>query len=73
MPSAVVTDRQRAAVQAYLRLLQTVRAAFDEPLDPGRPPVIPTAALAEADHALAQAGVRGTEEEFLRLCGRWCP
>ena len=31
MPTAVLTDRERAAVQAYLRLLHTVRAAFDGP------------------------------------------
>ena len=28
MPTAVLTDRERTAVQAYLRLLHTVRAAF---------------------------------------------
>ncbi|MER6122436.1 hypothetical protein ABT173_07025 [Streptomyces sp. NPDC001795] len=73
MPTAVLTDRQRAAVQAYLRLLHTVRAAFDSPPDPHRPPVVPTGALAEADRALAEAGLRGTEEEFFRLLGDWCP
>ncbi|MEV6027050.1 hypothetical protein [Streptomyces sp. NPDC052036] len=73
MPTAVLTDRQRAAVQAYLRLLHTVRAAFDGPPDPRRPPAVPTAALAEADRALAEAGLTGAEEEFFRLCGRWCP
>ncbi|MEU6369619.1 hypothetical protein ABZ876_28770 [Streptomyces sp. NPDC046931] len=73
MPTAVLTDRQRAAVQAYLRLLHTVRAAFDGPPNPLRPPVVPTAALAEADRALAEAGLTGTEEEFFRLCGQWCP
>ncbi|WP_055494087.1 hypothetical protein [Streptomyces sp. TP-A0356] len=73
MPTAVLTDRQRAAVQAYLRLLHTVRAAFDGPPDGHRPPVVPTAVLAEADRTLAQAGLRGTEEEFFRLCAQWCP
>ncbi|MGV9248392.1 hypothetical protein [Streptomyces sp. NPDC003710] len=73
MPTAVLTDRQRAAVQAYLRLLHTVRAAFDGPPNPLRPPVVPTAALAEADRALTEAGLAGTEEEFFRLCGQWCP
>jgi hypothetical protein len=73
MPTAVLTDRQRAAVQAYLRLLHTVRAAFDGPPDPHRPSVVPTAALAEADRALAEAGLSGTEEEFFRLLGDWCP
>jgi hypothetical protein len=73
MTTAVLTDRQRAAVQAYLRLLHTVRAAFDGPPDPWRPPMVPTAALAEADRALAEAGLTGTEEEFFRLLGDWCP
>ena len=73
MPTAVLTDRQRTAVQAYLRLLHTVRAAFDGPPDPHRPPVVPPAALAEADRALAEAGLKGTEEEFFRLLGEWCP
>ena len=73
MSTAVLTDRERAAVQAYLRLLHTVRAAFDGPPDPRRPPVVPTAALAEVDRALAAAGLMGTEEEFFRLLGDWCP
>ncbi|MFE9095743.1 hypothetical protein [Streptomyces sp. NPDC007264] len=73
MSTAVLTDRQRLAVQAYLRLLHTVRAAFDGPSDPQRPPVVPAAALAEADRALAEAGLAGTEEEFFRLLRDWCP
>ncbi|MEU8588719.1 hypothetical protein AB0C59_17225 [Streptomyces sp. NPDC048664] len=82
MTTAVLTDRQRAAVQAYLRLLSTVRAAFDSPPGPvppdradrpAPPPQVPTAALAEADRALAEAGLTGTEEEFFRLLCDWCP
>ncbi|MEW2498598.1 hypothetical protein ACWEQ1_35130 [Streptomyces nodosus] len=72
MPTAVGTDRERAAVQAYLRLLHTVRAALDGPPDPRRPPLVPPAVLAEADRALADAGLSGTEKEFFRLVGdRW--
>ena len=37
MPTAVLTDRERTAVQAYLRLLHTVRAAFDGPPASRRP------------------------------------
>ena len=73
MPTAVLTDRERIAVQAYLRLLGTVRAAFDGPPEGRRPPVVPTAALAEAAQALAQAGLAGNEEEFFRLLRSWCP
>ncbi|MFM9693015.1 hypothetical protein [Streptomyces europaeiscabiei] len=73
MPTAVLTDRERAAVQAYLRLLGTVRAALDGPGESRRPPVVPHAALAEAEQALAAAGLMGNEEEFFRLLRSWCP
>lgn len=73
MPTAVLTDRERTAVQAYLRLLHTVRAAFDAPPGAGRPPVVPPAVLAEAEQALARAGLTGNEESFFRLLSSWCP
>ncbi|MFE8946076.1 hypothetical protein [Streptomyces sp. NPDC007856] len=73
MPTAVLTDRERTAVQAYLRLLHTVRAAFDGPPDAGRPAVVPPAVLAEAEQALARAGLAGNEEQFFRLLRDWCP
>ncbi|MER6349991.1 hypothetical protein ACWC10_23400 [Streptomyces sp. NPDC001595] len=71
MPTAVLTDRERTAVQAYLRLLHTVRAAFDAPSP--RPPVVPPAVLAEAEQALADAGLSGNEEAFFQLLHSWCP
>ena len=73
MPTAVLTDRERTAVQAYLRLLHTVRAAFDGPPGAGRPPVVPPSVLAEAEEALAAAGLTGNEEEFFRLLQSWYP
>ncbi|EDY55802.1 MULTISPECIES: hypothetical protein [Streptomyces] len=76
MPTAVLTDRERTAVQAYLRLLHTVRAAFDTadgPPDTARPPVVPPAVLAEAEQALAEAGLAGNEEAFFGLLHSWCP
>ncbi|GGY51263.1 hypothetical protein [Streptomyces djakartensis] len=76
MPTAVLTDRERGAVQAYLRLLHTVRASFDlETGTPGtvRPPVVPPAVLAEAEAALDRAGLTGNEEEFFQLLRSWCP
>ncbi|MCC5475385.1 hypothetical protein [Streptomyces barringtoniae] len=73
MPTAVLTDRERTAVQAYLRLLHTVRAAFDGPPDAGRPAVVPPAVLAEAEQALTRAGLTGNEEQFFRLLRDWCP
>ena len=76
MPTAVLTDRERTAVQAYLRLLHTVRAAFDMesgPPDAPRPPVVPPSVLAEAEAALDRAGLAGNEEAFFRLLQTWCP
>jgi hypothetical protein len=73
MPTAVLTDHERTAVQAYLRLLHTVRAAFDGPPDQGRPFVVPPAVLAEAEETLARAGLVGNEEAFFRLLHDWCP
>ncbi|CAL9642954.1 hypothetical protein SUDANB176_06395 [Streptomyces sp. enrichment culture] len=76
MSTAVLTDRERAAVQAYLRLLHTVRAAFDTqsgPADAPRPSVVPPSVLAEAEAALARAGLTGNEEEFFRMVRDWCP
>ncbi|MFF1296680.1 MULTISPECIES: hypothetical protein [unclassified Streptomyces] len=73
MHTAVLTDRERTAVQAYLRLLHTVRAAFDGPPNAARPPVVPPAVLAEAEQALADAGLVGNEEEFFRLLQSWFP
>jgi hypothetical protein len=73
MPTAVLTDRERTAVQAYLRLLHTVRAAFDGPAGGAGPAVVPPAVLAEAEQALADAGLTGNEEEFFRLLRSWCP
>ena len=76
MPTAVLTDRERTAVQAYLRLLHTVRAAFDTPTGPPGtpgPPMVPPAVLAEAENALARAGITGNEEEFFRMLRDWHP
>ncbi|MDG9708791.1 hypothetical protein [Streptomyces sp. DH10] len=76
MPTAVLTDRERTAVQAYLRLLHTVRAAFDLETGPRashRPPVVPPGVLAEAEEALERAGLTGNEEAFFHLLQNWCP
>ncbi|MGW7255535.1 hypothetical protein [Streptomyces sp. NPDC054834] len=73
MPTAVLTDRERAAVQAYLRLLHTVRAALDGPPGGACPVVVPPAVLAEAERALSDAGLAGNEEQFFRLLHGWCP
>ncbi|MFI1417631.1 hypothetical protein ACH4VX_06500 [Streptomyces sp. NPDC020731] len=63
MPTTVLTDRERTAVQAYLRLLHTVRAT----LDSRSGPMVPPSVLAEAETALAGAGLTGNEEAFFRM------
>ncbi|MBZ6251454.1 hypothetical protein ABZX60_14455 [Streptomyces olivaceus] len=76
MTTAVPTDHERTAVQAYLRLLHTVRAGLDTTeaaAGPPRPPVVPPAVLDEAERALAAAGLAGNEEAFFRLLRGWCP
>ncbi|MFI2640561.1 hypothetical protein [Streptomyces sp. NPDC018610] len=71
MPTAVLTDHERTAVQAYLRLLHTVRAAFDAPPAAGRPALVPPSVLAEAERALDRAGLTGNEEAFFDLLDTW--
>ncbi|MFE0806051.1 hypothetical protein ACFW4M_01630 [Streptomyces sp. NPDC058794] len=76
MTTAVLTDHERTAVQAYLRLLHTVRAGFDAAPGPAgapRPAVVPPSVLAEAEQALRAAGLAGNEEAFFRLLRSWCP
>ena len=76
MPTAVLTDRERIAVQAYLRLLHTVRAAFDVasgPPETARPPVVPPSVLAEAEQALARRGADGQRGGVLPAAEDWCP
>lgn len=76
MTTAVPTDRERTAVQAYLRLLHTVRAALDTRPDPQGapgPPLVPPSVLAEAETALARAGLAGNEEAFFRMLRAWHP
>ncbi|MEU7468733.1 hypothetical protein AB0A94_09275 [Streptomyces sp. NPDC044984] len=76
MPTAVPTDRERTAVQAYLRLLHTVRAVLDTrpgPPGPPGPPTVPPSVLAEAETALARAGLAGNEEVFFRMLRDWHP
>ncbi|MBA2949398.1 hypothetical protein [Streptomyces himalayensis] len=72
MPTAVLTGHERTAVQAYLRLLHTVRATLDTSATTPRPVIVPEAALADADRALALAGLAGNEEAFFALVRGWC-
>ncbi|WP_351222267.1 hypothetical protein [Streptomyces sp. NPDC002133] len=65
--TAVMTYRERAAAQAYLRLLGAVRAALATPPGAAPPPLVLTAPMAEADQALAAAGFAGNEAELFDL------
>ncbi|MCP9960053.1 hypothetical protein [Streptomyces sudanensis] len=61
------TPPERAAAQAYLRLVETARAVLS---DPGLTPVAGAylaSPMAEADEALRRAGLSGNEAWLLRL------
>jgi hypothetical protein len=74
MPIATMTDQERTAVQAYMRLLRTVRATFDEQ-EPGEqhPVLVAPSVLGEAEQALTAAGLAGNEQRLFTLLAAWCP
>ncbi|GHG09863.1 hypothetical protein ACFFSH_19745 [Streptomyces filamentosus] len=62
-----ITATERAAAQAYLRLLESTQAVLT---DPGLAPyagMMLTNPMAEADEALRAAGLAGNEDRLLRL------
>ncbi|MFJ8311571.1 MULTISPECIES: hypothetical protein [unclassified Streptomyces] len=67
--TVVMTSHERSAAQAYLRLLNTVRAALDSPADRPQAPLALEGVIAEADEALALAGLAGNEEALFALVG----
>ncbi|MFG3281692.1 hypothetical protein [Streptomyces sp. NPDC048111] len=67
--TAVMTSHERSAAQAYLRLLSTVRAALDAPAGASGAPVSLEGVIAEADDALARAGLAGNEAVLFALVG----
>ncbi|MEU0740445.1 hypothetical protein [Streptomyces sp. NPDC006134] len=73
MTTAVPTDRERAAVQAWLRLLNTAQAAFDTAAGPpgaGAPPAGPPGAGAPpAGPSLVPPAVLAEAEDALRAAG----
>ncbi|WP_149181912.1 hypothetical protein [Streptomyces sp. TRM49041] len=65
--TTTLTVQERAAAQAYLRLLETAQAVLT---DPGLAPmagVYLSSPMAEADEALRRAGLTGNEARLLRL------
>ncbi|MER8234990.1 hypothetical protein [Streptomyces sp. NPDC094049] len=61
------TAPERAAAQAYLRLLQSTRAVLDDPRLAPRAGEMLTRPMAEVDEALRAAGLEGNEDRLLRL------
>ncbi|WP_175407307.1 hypothetical protein [Streptomyces sp. TRM64462] len=62
-----LTTHERAAAQAYIRLVETAQAVLT---DPGLAPmagVYLSSPMAEADEALRRAGLTGNEARLLRL------
>lgn len=62
-----LTTQERAAAQAYIRLVETAQAVLT---DPGLAPMAGlylSSPMAEADAALRHAGLTGNEARLLRL------
>ncbi|MFC9271717.1 hypothetical protein ACWGRF_30925 [Streptomyces zhihengii] len=62
-----MNEPERAAAQAYLRLLQTARAALADPRSAPQALPMLAAPMAEADAALGAVGLAGNEADFFRL------
>ncbi|MCK8681101.1 hypothetical protein [Streptomyces lichenis] len=64
--TVVLDPRERAAAQAYVRLMETARAVLTDPDTAPLAGVYLTSPMAEADEALRRAGLTGNEERLLR-------
>ncbi|GGY54861.1 hypothetical protein [Streptomyces omiyaensis] len=62
-----ITATERAAAQAYLRLLESTQAVLTDPSLAPYAGVMLTNPMAEADEALRAAGLAGNEDRLLRL------
>ncbi|MFK3735287.1 hypothetical protein ACI2LJ_34060 [Streptomyces sp. NPDC088090] len=62
-----ITATERAAAQAYLRLLESTQAVLTDPRLAPYAGVMLTNPMAEADEALRAAGLAGNEDRLLRL------
>ncbi|MEU9856576.1 hypothetical protein [Streptomyces sp. NPDC047974] len=62
-----ITATERAAAQAYLRLLESTQAVMTDPRLAPYAGVMLTSPMAEADEALRAAGLAGNEDRLLRL------
>ncbi|MFG2331669.1 hypothetical protein ACGFMM_18785 [Streptomyces sp. NPDC048604] len=62
-----ITARERAAAQAYIRLLETTQAVFSDPSLTPLAAAILTPPMTDADTALRAAGLTGNEARLLTL------
>ncbi|WP_137991071.1 hypothetical protein [Streptomyces vilmorinianum] len=62
-----ITARERAAAQAYLRLLESTQAVLTDPHLVPYAAAMLTHPMTEADEALRAAGLSGNEAHLLRL------
>ncbi|MFB8076644.1 hypothetical protein [Streptomyces sp. NPDC056013] len=67
MTTTTITASERAAAQAYLRLLESTQAVLTDPQLAPYAGVMLTHPMAEADEALRAAGLVGNEARLLRL------
>ncbi|MFI6937777.1 hypothetical protein ACIBI4_00780 [Streptomyces sp. NPDC050418] len=68
-----MTELELVAAQAYIRLLQTARAALEDPRGAPLALTVLTPPMAEADQALAAAGLAGNERRLFELVHQVCP
>ncbi|MCX4986369.1 hypothetical protein [Streptomyces sp. NBC_00572] len=65
--TTTITASERAAAQAYLRLLESTQAVLTDPQLAPYAGVMLTHPMAEADEALRAAGLAGNEARLLSL------
>ncbi|MFI6104715.1 hypothetical protein ACIRD2_07530 [Streptomyces sp. NPDC093595] len=62
-----LSTRERAAAQAYLRLMEAAQAVLTDPALAPLAGAYLSSSMAEADEALRRAGLTGNEARLLRL------
>ncbi|MEE1754738.1 hypothetical protein [Streptomyces sp. SP18CS02] len=61
-----LTLHERAAAQAYIRLVETAQAVLTDPVLAPMAGAYLSSSMAEADEALRSAGLSGNEAELMR-------
>ncbi|MFG3496593.1 hypothetical protein [Streptomyces sp. NPDC047928] len=67
MTTTTLTARERAAAQAYIRLVETAQAVMSDPALAPLAGAYLSSSMAEADEALRRAGLTGNEARLLRM------